>query len=76
MLLRRAYALAGVGEYWLVDVRADQIRFEILVNVDGTCASSSDPAAPQESRVLGGRWHLTRRPNRAQRFTYDLTRRP
>ncbi|MDO8680809.1 MAG: Uma2 family endonuclease [Acidobacteriota bacterium] len=71
-LLREAYCLAGVREYWLIDARGNDIRFEILSKVGDLFASSGDPFAPQESGVLGGRWSLTRTRNRAGRFTYNL----
>ena len=73
-LLRDAYARAGVREYWLVDARGADVRFEILKESGGTLTGSTDPGAPQESRVLGGRWQLSRTPNRAGRFDYRLDR--
>ena len=72
-LLREAYARAGVREYWLVDARGVDIQFEILTNVDAALASSA-AGGPQESRVFGGRWQLTRSRNRAGRFDYRLDR--
>lgn len=74
ILLRQADALAGVREYWLIDARGDSMRFEILHNEDGELRSSGDAGAPQESRVLAGRWQLTRSRNRVGRFSYELTR--
>lgn len=73
-LLLAAYARAGVREYWLVDARGADVRFEILTEGGGTLTGSTDPGAPQESRVLGGRWQLSRTPNRAGRFDYRLDR--
>jgi Uma2 family endonuclease len=73
-LLREAYCRAGVQEYWLIDVRRADIKFEILSNAGDAFVSSADPSAPQESRVPGGRWTLTRARNRAGRFTYTLER--
>jgi Uma2 family endonuclease len=73
-LLRDAYARAGVREYWLVDARGADVRFEILTEGGGSLTGSTDPGAPQESRVLGGRWQLSRTPNRAGRFDYRLDR--
>ena len=71
-LLREAYCQAGVREYWLIDVRGNEIEFEILSKVGDLFASSGDPSAPQASGVLGGRWSLTRARNRAGRFIYTL----
>ena len=73
-LLRDAYARAEVREYWLVDARGPDIRFEILTNGSGTLATSINPGEPQNSRVLGGHWRLTRSRNRAGRFDYRLDR--
>ena len=73
-LLREAYRLAGVREYWVVDARGSEIRFEILSRAGDAFASSGDPLAPQKSGVLGGRWSLTRARNRAGRFSYSLDR--
>ncbi len=73
-LLREAYCRAGVREYWLIDARGNEIRFEILSKVGDLFTSSGDPFAPQESGVLGGRWSLARTRNRAGRFTYNLER--
>jgi len=70
--LRHAYARAGVHEYWLIDARADDLRFEILENTGTEFASGGDPHAPQTSAVLGGRWALTRTRNRVGRFAYRL----
>jgi Uma2 family endonuclease len=72
ILLRQAYALAGVREYWLIDARAEPMQFEILHNEEGAFRLSGDPGAPPESRVLAGRWQLTRSRNRVGRFSYEL----
>ena len=73
-LLRDAYLRASVPEYWLIDARGADVRFEILWNAGNEFVSFGDPFAPQESRVLGGRWSLTRVRNRVGRFTYTLGR--
>jgi Uma2 family endonuclease len=73
ILLRDAYGRAGVGEYWLIDARGQEIQFEILRNHDGVMISPPDAFAPQVSHVLEGTWTLTRSTNRAGRFTYRLT---
>ena len=73
-LLRKAYAAAGVREYWLIDARSEPLRFEILSNSGGAFVSSAAVVGPQESAVFGGRWELTRARNRAGRFTYALRR--
>ena len=73
-LLRDAYGRANVREYWLIDARPSDIRFEILSKAGDAFASIGDPRAPQRSGVLGGRWSLTRARNRAGRFSYTLER--
>ena len=39
--LRKAYFTAGIGEYWLVDGRGDQILFELLVRDESEFAAVS-----------------------------------
>ena len=73
-LLRDAYARAAVGEYWLIDARGPDIRFEILSTLEGAFAATSGAGEPQASAILGGRWQLTRGRNRAGRFDYCLDR--
>ena len=73
-LLRKAYFRAGIREYWLIDARGDEIRFEILSPNVGGFAASADANAPQPSQVFGGFWSLTRSLNRVGRFSYRLDR--
>jgi Uma2 family endonuclease len=70
--LRTGYLKAGVPEYWLIDARAAEIRFEIMRNEGAEYVSSDGPALPQRSLVLGARCTLGRRRNRLGRFTYDM----
>lgn len=72
-LLRDAYGRAGVREYWLVDARGRDLEFEILHNQAGVLGSQANRFGPQVSRVLEGRWTLTRSTNRVGRFAYELT---
>jgi Uma2 family endonuclease len=75
-LLRKAYLAAEIPEYWLIDARGEEIRFEILQN-DGSEFRASAPAdQPQVSQVLRRRWILTRELNRAGRYRYRLTSQP
>jgi Uma2 family endonuclease len=71
-LLRAAYLAAGVGEYWIVDARGADIRFEILHNLGDQFRASAAAHEPQESRVLGRRLRLSRTLNRGARFAYRL----
>ena len=72
VLLRNAYHRAGVAEYWLIDARAEPLRLEILHHHAEGYRPAAPLAEPQESRVLGGRWLLTRTRNRLGRFAYRL----
>jgi Uma2 family endonuclease len=70
--LRSAYELAGIPEYWVVDARGDEIRFEILTLVDNRYRSSAPADQPQTSRVFNARFELQRGRNRLGRFSYTL----
>ena len=70
--LKAAYARAGIPEYWVVDARSDDIRFEILTLDDGTYRSSAPADRPQPSGVLDARFELRRERNRLGRFSYTL----
>ncbi|GAC1352946.1 MAG: hypothetical protein NVS3B20_08830 [Polyangiales bacterium] len=71
-VLRAAYARAGVREYWLVDARGEDLRFEILVlrNDGWVIADAADQ--PQRSEVLERTFTLVRERNRIGRFAYRL----
>jgi Uma2 family endonuclease len=71
-LLRAAYLLAGVGEYWLVDARAEALSFQILVRRGAEWAQAGAKDAPQRSEVFGRTFTLSRTRNRAGRWSYDL----
>jgi Uma2 family endonuclease len=73
-LLRDAYARAGIPEYWLIDARGEDIDFQILHLEQGGYRAPAGAAGGQPSRVLGGKWTLTRGRNRAGRFSYRLAR--
>jgi Uma2 family endonuclease len=73
-LLLNAYFAAGVREYWLVDARGDEIRFDILRRgPEGFLPRSAKLTVPQTSDVLVGAWSLTRARGRLGLFTYTLT---
>ncbi|MEW5850312.1 MAG: Uma2 family endonuclease [Myxococcota bacterium] len=71
-VLRAAYAVAGIAEYWLIDARGDALRFEILSLRSGGYAALSAPDGPQHSGVLGRSFHLRRERNVRGRWTYEL----
>ena len=73
VMLRQAYARAGVEEYWLIDARGDELEFAIFRNEQGSFQASGAPRGPQQSLVLGGSWTLTRTTNRIGHFAYRLT---
>jgi Uma2 family endonuclease len=65
-LLRAAYARAGIPEYWILDGRGAELRFEVL-RLDGGAYVVSE-----ESLVLGRRFALDRKKNRVGHWSYRL----
>src|SRR5262245_30153847 len=74
--LRRAYFRAGIPEYWLVDARSADVRFEILRRRAGAYVPSAPATMPQVSRVLRARFALRRSRNRLGRYAYTLDVKP
>ncbi len=73
VLLRAAYARAGVPEYWIIDARGEVVRFEILaLSADGSYAPASASGSAQRSHVLGRSFRLGRTRNRLGRWLYRL----
>ena len=66
VLLRAAYARAGITEYGIIDARSDEIRFDILVLREGIYRKA------RKSRAFGRRFRLGRRRNRIGRWEYVL----
>ena len=72
-VLRAAYLLAGVTEYWIVDARPKALTFQILRSGDGASWDAPSPSdEPQRSDVFGRSFTLSRAKNRAGRWSYDL----
>lgn len=71
--LRAAYARATIPEYWLIDARGEQLKFEILRLDNGTYTAADRPDSPQRSSVLARTFVLERDRNRVGRWTYRLT---
>lgn len=71
-MLREAYRRAEVPEYWLIDARPAELRFEILRLTDDGHVASAPTTEPQTSTVLDRRCSLSRQRNRAGRFRYEL----
>ncbi len=74
-LLMNAYFAARVREYWLVDARGVDIRFDILRRGDGRFPDPGGTVGAQTSDVLGGHWELTRSRGRLGLFNYALVHR-
>lgn len=67
-VLREAYARASVREYWIVDARSTELRFEIL-----TLGEQGYAASPEgRSELLGRVFDLRREQNRLGRWRYAL----
>jgi Uma2 family endonuclease len=78
VLLRDAYAKAGVREYWLIDARGPTISFEILVLTGRAYArpKSGRGARSQASAVLGRLLALRRKRSRSGGWAYELVETP
>jgi Uma2 family endonuclease len=73
VLLRDAYARAGVPEYWVIDARKDPLRFEILL-LDHDLYAAREPAGgPQRSALFGRRYSLAKERDRVGGSRYRLT---
>jgi Uma2 family endonuclease len=59
VLLRQAYAEAGIREYWLVDARRDQLRFDILRLSERGYVTVRKRAGWVRSEVFGRWFRLT-----------------
>ncbi len=71
--LRRAYHLAGIREYWLIDARGDDIAFQILWHAaDDYVAAEVRRGGWQESRVFGRLFRLRRERGRLDHWNYTL----
>ena len=70
--LRAAYAAAGVSEYWIIDARRSELRFEILQLVDGEYRLAPPTGSTRVSRVFARSFALERERNRVGRYRYRL----
>jgi len=70
VVLRAAYARAGIPEYWLVDARGEAIAFQILRLESGTYVGA--PSLSQSSRVFEREFRLERERNRVGEWSYRL----
>lgn len=58
--LRATYHKAGIGEYWLIDARGEDVNFQILNHGEGDYERAPQTAAWQVSRVFGKKFRLRR----------------
>lgn len=71
--LRAAYHKAGVGEYWLIDARGDEIDFQILLHGRaGYVAAPRHRGGWQESRNFKRLFRLKREKGRMGLWKYTL----
>lgn len=57
--LRELYWKAGIREYWLVDVRRDNLRFDILRHTEEGYSATRKPGGWVKSAVFGKAFKLT-----------------
>jgi Uma2 family endonuclease len=69
-VLRELYYRAGIGEYWLIDPRGDELRFEILVAGKQGYVAAESKKGWQRSRVFGRFFRLRRRRGRMNLWEY------
>jgi len=74
-LLLDAYHQAGVKEYWLIDARAEEINFQLLVWTPDQYQSAENHDGWQMSPVFDRQFRLTRSRDRLNRWRYQLLHR-
>ncbi len=70
--LRRAYHAAGVSEYWLVDARGEEIKFQILVRRKGRYTSCPNRGGWVHSPVFRRTFRLERTRDEFGLWEYSL----
>jgi Uma2 family endonuclease len=71
-LLRRAYHRAGIREYWLIDVRGEEIVFQILIWRKKGYVPAPNRDGWQRSQVFGREFRLVRKRTRLDLWDYAL----
>ncbi|TWU09125.1 hypothetical protein CA54_43650 [Symmachiella macrocystis] len=72
-LLRDRYYAAGIGEYWLIDARGEEIDFKLLKRgKSGYLETTPDADGFLRSTVLNASFQLTRTWNEILGFEYTL----
>jgi Uma2 family endonuclease len=70
--LRESYHEAGVGEYWIIDARSDEIDFQILNWRKSGYVAATRKSGWQHSRVFGRSFRLIRTRDRRGAWRYAL----
>jgi Uma2 family endonuclease len=70
--LREAYHKAGVREYWIIDVRGEEIDFQILNWRKTGYVAASHKSGWQRSRIFDRSFQLTRSRDRRGAWRYAL----
>lgn len=70
--LRKAYHQAGISEYWLIDARGEEVKFQILYRRKSRYVAAPVKDGWQHSRVFGRDFRLMRQRNRRGAWTYVL----
>ena len=70
--LRERYHRAGIGEYWLIDARGDQVDFQILVQGKDEYEPAKCVGTWQISKVFGKQFRLRRITNELDDIDYRL----
>jgi Uma2 family endonuclease len=58
--LRKRYHKAGIGEYWLIDARGEEVDFQILIHHDDDYVQAAGDGDWQVSKVFGKKFRLRR----------------
>lgn len=70
--LRQAYHRAGIGEYWLIDARGEEIHFQILHHRKNGYAAAPVRDGWQRSRIFRRSFRLERQRNVVGLWEYTL----
>lgn len=60
-ILRELYWKAGIQEYWLVDARGEELRFEILLHAPNEYVATASDTGWNRSEVFDKSFRLTRK---------------
>ncbi|HEV3262837.1 MAG TPA: Uma2 family endonuclease [Gemmataceae bacterium] len=74
--LRERYHRAGIGEYWLIDARGEQVHFQILVRGETDYEAAPSRGSWQVSPVFGRRFRLVRHRGQLGLWEYTLQVKP